>query len=265
MPPKTDSAGERSRTHSALATASRVRILELLRGNGAPSDCPPSGSSPSEGPLSEGPLSEEQGPGIPEFDVPELAARSGLHPNTVRFHLKVLVDAGLADCRPHPRGGSGRPRLVFTATTPGSVNQHPHGYHLLAEILAGYLATNDTIPLELAEEAGRAFARRHRLPTRPFADMSADEAVRRVVAMFAELGFEPELDRDGSQHRIRLHACPFHAVARKHPAVVCGMHLGLLKQTLADLDAPVETVGLEPFVRTHLCIAHLATVGSSLG
>ncbi|MGH4024661.1 MAG: helix-turn-helix transcriptional regulator [Pseudonocardiaceae bacterium] len=257
MPPKSDSAGERSRTHSALATASRVRILELLRGNGAPSDSRPSGSRPSE-----------EGPGMPELDVPELAARSGLHPNTVRFHLKVLVDAGLAGCRPDPRGGSGRPRLVFTATTPGPVSRHPHGYHLLAEILAGYLATNDTIPLGPAEEAGRAFARRHRLPGRPFADMSpdmsADEAVRRVVAIFTELGFEPELDRDGSQHRIRLHACPFHAVARKHPAVVCGMHLGLLKQTLADLGAPVEAVGLEPFVRTHLCIAHLATVGGSL-
>jgi predicted ArsR family transcriptional regulator len=245
MPPKTDSAGERSKTHGALANASRVRILELLRGNG--------------------PQSGEQAPAVPELDVPKLAARSGLHPNTVRFHLKVLVDAGLACARPDPRGGSGRPRLVFAATTPGSVNQHPHGYHLLADILAGYLATNDTVPLGLAEEAGRTFARRHRLPTRPFADISADEAVRRVVAMFAELGFEPELDRDGSQRRIRLHACPFHAVARKHPTVVCAMHLGLLKQTLADLDAPVETIGLEPFVSTHLCIAHLATVGDSPG
>src|ERR1051326_4058923 len=105
MPPKSDSAGERSRTHSALATASRVRILELLRGNGAPSDCPPSDSSPSEAPPS-----EEQSPGVPEFDVPELAARSGLHPNTVRFHLKVLVDAGLAGHRPDPRGGNRRAR-----------------------------------------------------------------------------------------------------------------------------------------------------------
>lgn len=251
MPPKNHTAGERSKTHGALATASRVRILELLRGNGPSFDerCPP----------------DEQGSLAPEFDVPGLAARSGLHPNTVRFHLRVLVDAGLADCRPDPRGGSGRPRLVFTATTPGSANHHPHGYHLLAEILAGYLATSATIPLELAEEAGRAFARRRRLPTPPFTEISADEAVRRVVAMFAELGFEPELERDGAHRRIRLHACPFHAVASRHPTVVCAMHLGLLKQTLADLDAPVEAIGLEPFVSTHLCIAHLAAVGSSPG
>lgn len=255
MPPKSDSAGERSKTHSALATASRVRILGLLRGNSAPSDEPGT----------DVPGTDVPGAGAPALDVPELAARSGLHPNTVRFHLKVLLDAGLAGCRPAPRGGSGRPRLVFTATTPGSVDQHPHGYHLLAEILAGYLANDNAIPLGLAEEAGRAFARRHRPPTRPFTGISADEAVRRVVAMFAELGFEPELDRAGSQRRIRLHACPFHAVASKHPTVVCSMHLGLLKQTLADLHAPVEAIGLEPFVSPHLCIAHLATVDGSPG
>lgn len=240
MPPKSDSAGARSKTHSALATASRVRILELLRGTG-----PPSG---------------EPSTGIPALDVPELAARSGLHPNTVRFHLRVLVDAGLAGCRPDPRGSSGRPRLVFTATTPGSANQHPHGYHLLAEILAGYLATTRAIPHSLAEEAGRAFAHRYR-PTRPSAGVSADEAVQRLVVMFAELGFDPEPDRDGPRYRIRLHACPFHAVASKHPDVVCSMHLGLLKQTLADLHAPVEAIGLEPFVSTHLCIAHLSAAG----
>lgn len=250
MPPKTDSAGERSKTHGALATASRVRILELLRGNSSPCNNQPL---------------DEQSHEVPELDVPELAARSRLHPNTVRFHLKVLIDAGLACCRPDPRGGSGRPRLVFAATTPGPANQHPHGYHLLADILAEYLATSDTTPLGLAEEAGRAFARRHRLPARPFAGISADEAVRRVVAMFAELGFEPELARDESQRRIRLHACPFHAVASKHPTIVCAMHLGLLKQTLADLDAPVEAVALEPFVSTHLCVAHLVAVGDSPG
>jgi predicted ArsR family transcriptional regulator len=81
--------------------------------------------------------------------------------------------------------------------------------------------------------------------------------------MFAELGFEPELDNDGSHRQILLHACPFHAVASKHPNVVCAMHLGLLKQTLADFDAPVEAIKLDPFVTPHLCIAHLAGVGNS--
>ncbi|HEU0128064.1 MAG TPA: helix-turn-helix domain-containing protein [Pseudonocardiaceae bacterium] len=230
---QSDPAGERRKAHGALATASRVHILELLRSSGTP------------------------------LDVQQIAAQRDLHPNTVRFHLKVLVDAGLACCRPDSRGASGRPRLVYTATTDVSGNRHPDGFRLLADILASYLVANSEIPAGLAEEAGRAFARRHRGPTQPGAEVSADEAVRRVAAMFAELGFEPELFRDGAHRRILLHACPFHAVAKEHPELVCAMHLGLLKQTLANFNSTVEVLGLEPYVTPHLCIAHLAAANSS--
>ncbi|MDT7597573.1 MAG: hypothetical protein QOJ06_3119 [Pseudonocardiales bacterium] len=134
----------------------------------------------------------------PPLDVAQIAVRTALHPNTVRFHLKVLVDAGLALS--------------------------------------------------------------HRLAT--FAGVSADEAIRQVAAMFAELGFQSELDGGGSHRRILLHACPFDAVASKHPDVVCAVHLSLLRQTLANLDAPTEATALEPFVTPHLCVAHLAATSS---
>jgi predicted ArsR family transcriptional regulator len=226
MPSPSDFASERSRTHGALASASRVRILDLLRGSGAP------------------------------LDVAQVAGQSALHPNTVRFHLRVLVDAGLACCRTDPRGSSGRPRLVYTAATEGSGSQ-PDGFHLLADILASYLAASSTIPTGLAEEAGRAFARRHRRPPQPFARISTDEAVRQVAGMFAELGFQPELEGGGSVRRILLHACPFRAVAQEHPDVVCAVHLGLLRGTLVELGAPATASSLRPFVEPHLCEAHI--------
>ena len=68
---------------SALASTRRVHILNLLRSSAAP------------------------------LDVGQIAERSALHPNTVRFHLKVLVDAGLACCRTDRQGGTGRPRLLY--------------------------------------------------------------------------------------------------------------------------------------------------------
>jgi hypothetical protein len=109
----------------------------------------------------------------------------------VRFHLRVLVDAGLVWCRTDPQGSSGRPRLVYTAATGGSGSQ-PDGFQLLADILASYLAASSTIPTGLAEEAG----------------ISAADAVRHVAGVFAELGFQPELECGGSYRRILLHACP---------------------------------------------------------
>jgi predicted ArsR family transcriptional regulator len=222
-----DPAGERTRTHSALASTSRIHILSLLRDSGTP------------------------------LDIAQIAARSALHPNTVRFHLRILVGAGLACCRTDPRGSSGRPRLVYTAATDGPGSHHPEGFQLLADILASYLAASPTIPPGLAEQAGHAYVRRHRRPALPTADVSADEAVRQVVAMFTELGFEPELAPQGQDIQIRLHACPFQAIARRYPEIVCSMHLGLLRGTLAELEAPVTAQGLQPFVESHLCVAHL--------
>lgn len=223
MPDRADSAQARSRTHGALAAASRVRILRLLREHGVP------------------------------LDIQLIAAETGLHPNTVRFHLEVLVDAGLATGRPDPRGGAGRPRLVFSAATSAPAEGYPEGYELLAGILASYLAETED-PARVAEEAGRAFARRSgNAAERPAA--TAEEAARRVNALFAELGFEPELD--GDRGRILLHECPFRSVAQEHPDVVCAMHLGLLKQALDDVKAPSDRASLDPFVTPHLCVAHL--------
>jgi hypothetical protein len=41
--------------------------------------------------------------------------------------------------------------------------------------------------------------------------------VLRVVAMFAELGFDPELACEGQDVQIRLHACPFRTLASSTP------------------------------------------------
>ena len=236
MPLEAGRADDRSRAHAALASASRVRILDLLRGSDT------------------------------ALDVQQIAERSHLHPNTVRFHLKILVDAGLTCWRSDPgRGVSGRPRFLYTATTDHSGTPHQQGYQLLADILVSYLTASSTIPTGVPEEAGRAFARRHRRFSQPLAGVSSDEAMRQVIAIFAELGFQPELDSHGPHHRMLLHACPFQALATKHPDIICAVHLGLLKQTLTNLSAAVQATRLEPFVTPHLCIAHLAAAGQRAG
>lgn len=222
MPSSAEPAAQPSRTHGALASTSRIQILTLLRGRGS------------------------------ALDVAQIAAHTGLHPNTVRFHLRVLTGAGLICRRTGPRGGAGRPRLVYTALTDGS--PHPNGFHLLADILTSYLATSSAVPARLAEEAGQAFARRHQ---HAVAEACADDALGRATAMFAELGFEPELVADGQDMQLRLRACPFAALAGKYPEVVCTMHLGLLRGTLAQFNAPLTAQTLTPFIEPHLCIAHL--------
>ena len=51
------------------------------------------------------------------LDVQDAAGRVALHPNTVRFHLDGLVEAGLAAREAEDRTRPGRPRTMYAATT----------------------------------------------------------------------------------------------------------------------------------------------------
>ena len=63
--------------------------------------------------------------------VREVADRMGLHPNTARFHLDALVDAGLAVRAPQARTAPGRPSTGYQAAAGGGVSGRRH-YRLLA-------------------------------------------------------------------------------------------------------------------------------------
>ena len=51
--------------------------------------------------------------------VREVAQRMGLHPNTARFHLEALADAGLAVRETQDRDTPGRPRIGYRAVADG--------------------------------------------------------------------------------------------------------------------------------------------------
>jgi predicted ArsR family transcriptional regulator len=231
-PPPTPTA------HDALAVASRRKLLAVLR---------------------------ESGTGL---DARVLAQRSGLHVNTVRFHLNVLMDAGFVQQTTGTRPGPGRPQALYASVTPGV---QAGGYQLLAEILAGRLEQeggHNTLP----EQAGRAWATTVSEPAAPevsdppapttspagsAVSSSLSVATDRAVALFTELGFEPVAVPATTGSRIELHACPFLDVARRHPGVVCGVHRGLLDATVEGATQGGLTTTLTPFARPGICIADL--------
>jgi predicted ArsR family transcriptional regulator len=233
-----DRTSTRTQTHGALAVASRLRLLDALRTSDRP------------------------------LDVRELAAACGLHVTTARFHLDVLTDAGLVTSQFRQSGTRGRPRRLYTPASHAVAAGGHTGYELLSGILAAHWAGNRDERAQRAEQAGWAWAGQ-RKPRPTVAATTVDEttlgeAAVHVNAVFAELGFDPELVRDGENLQIRLHACPFRAVAVTHPEVVCSIHLGLLRRTLADVDAPPNSVSLQPLVQPHLCLAQIAPATQSL-
>lgn len=210
----------------ALSAPSRRRLLALLRD----SDSPRSAS--------------------------DLAQETGLHVTTVRFHLDVLRRAGLVDGTPQPRARIGRPQISYTAPGP-SQSAASTGYPALATLLASHLADTEQERSQRAEQAGRVWAC-ELTPGPPPAEVSSDaQAAQRVTGLFAELGFDPELTEERGVREIVLRSCPFRALARARPEVVCSVHLGLLRGSLTQLGAAPTTTELLPFVEPELCLVRL--------
>lgn len=214
------------RIHRALADVSRSRILEELRTGGP-------------------------------MDSRELGRRLGLHPNTIRSHTEQLMEARLVKAVSAPAAGRGRPRVLYEAAD--APEGQEGGYRLLAQILASYVASGDR-PQAVAEDAGRAWGSYLTERSKPFAQISADEAVGKVTQLFTELGFMAESTGQGDERKILLHHCPFRQVAESNPEVVCSVHLGMLKGAIAEMGAPLQAWRLEPFVEPTLCIARLRRV-----
>lgn len=130
--------------HRALADESRLRILALLRERARP------------------------------LDVNEIASAVALHPNTVREHLNVLLNAQLARTHPEKRDRAGRPRALYQADGRGDRWFLPLEFERLSEeeSLARSRAflelmlerrsvrefAPDPVPLELVENAVRTAA-----------------------------------------------------------------------------------------------------------
>jgi predicted ArsR family transcriptional regulator len=204
---------------------SRGRVLELLREAAAP------------------------------LGVQEVAERCGLHPNTARFHLDALVAAGLASRDRGPRqnpasghtghpGRPGRPAIGYRAAD-GEGSGAPTGerrYRLLAEMLASMIAGLLPHPATTAEQAGREWG-------------------GYLTALLADMGFDPEVAALGTRPRMLLRECPFREVASRHQAVVCSLHLGVIRGALSRMRAPLTVGRLEPFAGPGLCLVHLKHLG----
>jgi predicted ArsR family transcriptional regulator len=182
----------------------------------------------------------------------EVARSTGLHPNTVRFHLDGLVTAGLAERRGEQRHGPGRPRTLY-APSAADTSTGRRSYRLLASILTAYLAENNRRPGTAAEGAGQAWGQLLMQQSPPSRRVGSRAATRILIDTLAELGFEPELG-PGDVGQILLHHCPFREAALEQPDVVCAVHLGLMRGVVNEVGA-IEVERLDPFVEPKLCAA----------
>jgi len=188
------------------------------------------------------------------LSVTAIARQLGVHPNTVRFHLDVLVASGLAEQAAPAHRRPGRPAQLFRSV-PAMDPAGPRHYQLLAEILVQSVAAGPE-PSVHAADAGRAWGR-------SLAGTPGDgEPVARLVSLLDDLGFDPDLRVSADGQRVGLRHCPFLELARERAQVVCPIHLGLMQGAMAAWGAQDTVSRLAPFAEPDLCVAHLAPAGA---
>jgi predicted ArsR family transcriptional regulator len=180
--------------------------------------------------------------------IEELIEVMALHPNTVRWHLKQLVDVGLVTAEVVHSGGPGRPPIMYTAKQLADSTEE---YRLLAGILADSLAGQP----QGAQKARAAAAAS--MAANVTAVRDSEKTRELMVKFMARQGFEPERDGD----LISMYRCPFLDIVLKddqHQAVVCGMHRGLIEGGLVGSESPLKLAEFTPFATPQTCTFRLA-------
>lgn len=190
--------------------------------------------------------------------VTDVAEQARLHPNTARFHLDGLVDAGHVDRTTEERERPGRPRALYTARADNARGGR-RSYRLLAEILTSYIASQDPRPTKAALQAGAAWGRYLADRPRPYQRTDTAKAMASLVSVLDDVGFAPEAKVSGRRRQVLLHHCPFREAAENHEDIVCSVHLGLMQGALAELNTSLTADRLDPFVEPSLCVAHLSS------
>jgi predicted ArsR family transcriptional regulator len=164
----------------------------------------------------------------------DAAEATGMSRNLVAFHLDKLVDAGLLSARSAPPRGRGRAPKVYEAAADGLALTIPERrYELVAEILADAVA-------DRPRDAGAA-AREH--ARRRGETLAAEVTGTGLDDVLAGLGYEPERP---DATTVRLRNCPFHVLAARQTALVCGLNHAFLDGLVGGLGLDGTEARLEP-------------------
>lgn len=181
--------------------------------------------------------------------IAEVARQTGVHANTVRFHLDSLLEAHQVEHVITAPSGRGRPATRVRAVV-AMDRGGPRGYESLAEALLLDIRSRRN-PAEHARRAGRAWGSRL-ASGQEYAEKSSP--VTGLLNALDELGFAPEQD---TPDEINLRHCPFLELTTPDGGLVCAIHLGLMQGVLDGSGTTVER--LDPFVEPDRCCARLTT------
>jgi len=164
----------------------------------------------------------------------DIAKTLGLHANTVRPHLERMRELGLLEQRIDSRGGVGRPQHLYTlAPDAPSLGLEPRVMPLVARMLLR-VASDAGVTGDEAIDVGREQGHDAAGSWHGVAPGHA------LLGELTRLGFDPEIADGEDCLTIGFMHCPFRDLAEANPALVCGLHRGLIEGFVDELgDAQV--------------------------
>jgi predicted ArsR family transcriptional regulator len=186
----------------------------------------------------------------------DAAGAAGIGRALAAYHLDKLVEAGLLTAtyrRQEGRTGpgAGRPaKLYLRSDREFAVTVPPREYELAARLLVRAVESD---PSGRSRAAVRAAAHQlgtelggqvvsWRSPGRRASDTPGPKQ-RDLETVLAAYGYEPEHCDDDVT---RLRNCPFHQLAQRHKATVCGMNLALIEGVTVGMKARALRPVLDP-------------------
>ena len=179
------------------------------------------------------------------LSVDNIVERTGLHANTVRGHLDVLLAAGSVTREAADAGGRGRPRWLYRPAAPQA-----SPFQFLAQALSAQLARSDGA--EFADSAAERWSKA--LPELPVA-FSPDEAVAEATDALNRLGFNAIASPVGDA--ISVTGCPYAELVDDDP-VICDIHTALVVRLLEQTGQPVRLEAMDVWARRGMCVARLS-------
>ncbi len=171
----------------------------------------------------------KQGP----LPIDEIARAAGVSAMALRYHLGLLEEQGLVECKEGAPCGVGRPAALY-ALADCACEYLPKQYdwlaqNLLAE-LAGTLGEKDG--RQFLRKVGRQAAQRAALPR----DASPRKRVERAARFMNQRGYMVAWKELDDAFVLNICNCPYNQVAHQHPEL-CEMDSAMIG---ALVDAPVK-------------------------
>jgi predicted ArsR family transcriptional regulator len=170
----------------------------------------------------------------------ELARRLDLHINGIRLHLERLEADGLV-VRERERQARGRPRDTWSISpTADPGGEPPTAYADLGRWLVRVISAGGTRARDV-EATGRQIGRELALQR----DGGSPET--RIHSALVSMGFQPRrrLEPDG-RLTYCLDNCPYRDAVRERQAIVCGLHRGLTRGLLDEVDPKTKLSAFVP-------------------